>query len=104
MEDAKKILDDNIDVGQKIMDAAVKNIKECVENLIDLTDLRAYIQTANAVDVTDATKKSGDELLKQLENAKHVEENKEATLNQVQIAAYRLSVALEDITPDGSAL
>ncbi|MEG1475680.1 MAG: discoidin domain-containing protein [Longicatena sp.] len=104
MEDAKNILDDNIEVGQKIMDAAVKNIKECVENLIDLTDLRAYIQTANAVDVTDATKKSGDELLKQLENAKHVEENKEATLNQVQIAAYRLSVALEDITPDGSAL
>ena len=52
----------------------------------------------------DVTQLTGDELTLRLNAAKSLVENASATQNQIDIATYRLSIAIDDLQADNTAL
>lgn len=104
LEAAKVLIDSSEENGQKELDKAKVAINEAKEGLISIVELRNEIMNGKLYDVTDMTKESGEELQLRLNNAIKVIADDKATRNQVEIALYRLSLAIEYIEVDATAL
>lgn len=104
LDEVKAVVDSAEQISEKELNKLMTKFEDAINDLISLTELKAWIATSEAVDLTDVTKESKDELKLRLDNAKKVLSNDQATLNQVEIATYRLSVAYDDLDADNTAL
>ena len=104
LNSAKALLDREGDVGEKEKHAAIQALNDASDNLISLVELKKSIVLAEKVDITDVTQLTGDELILRLNAAKSLVENASATQNQIDIATYRLSIAIDDLQADNTAL
>lgn len=104
METAKSIIDSSEEIGQKEINQAKDSINKALEGLISIVELREKIALGEIYDITDMTAASGDELTLRLANAIKVITDENATRNQVEIALYRLDIAIEEIEVDTTAL
>lgn len=104
LAEVKAVVENEDQIGKKELNKLMTKFEDAINDLISLTELKAWIATSEAVDLTDVTKESKDELKLRLDNAKKVLSNDQATLNQVEIATYRLSVAYDELEPDNTAL
>lgn len=104
LNSAKALLDREGDVGEKEKHAAIQALNDASDNLISLVEIKESIALAEKVDITDVTQLTGDELILRLNAAKSLVENASATQNQIDIATYRLSIAIDDLQVDNTAL
>lgn len=104
LDETKAIVEGDTAYGQKALDQQMAKLEDAINDLISTTELKNWIIVAEAIDMTDVTKDSGDELKLRITNAKEVLANDKATANQVEIAVYRLGVAYDELEADATAL